>query len=227
MSSLKQEELIKRSPRGQRVTVLFEAIEKMKHEKITSIAVPLVTKVSACFDAGNKHKLPSTAQACVLSTFHQLRGNKELKQMWITSMLQFIPEQCMKEPHLALQLLMDRILKKLIQNKAEATKHSCEAVAVRPLTSMESNAVRYMAGYVAVSLLKKYKKPAKNPQLKMKRKLFVKVLTRMKAVDQLGEPESVLDYTKQWSELIDRGGLYNIDDKVNHTSTIYYKTTCQ
>ena len=73
MSSLKQEELIKRSPRGQRVTVLFEAIEKMKHEKITSIAVPLVTKVSACFDAGNKHKLPSAAQACVLSTFHQLR----------------------------------------------------------------------------------------------------------------------------------------------------------
>lgn len=86
---------------------------------------------------------------------------------------------------------------------------------MKPLTAMECNAVRYMAGYVAVSLLKKIKKPSKHPQLKGKRNLFVRVLTRMKAVNQPGEPDSVLEYTKEWSEMIDRGGLYHINDKVN------------
>ena len=40
----------------------------------------------------------------------------------------------------------------------------------------------------------------------------------MKAVDQPGEPDSVLEYTKEWSELIDRGGLYHINDMVNKKS---------
>ena len=60
---------------------------------------------------------------------------------------------------------------------------------------MECNAVRYISGYVAVSLLKKYRKPTKHPQLKVKRELYVSVLTGMEAVDQPGEPESVSDYT--------------------------------
>ena len=85
---------------------------------------------------------------------------------------------------------------------------------VRPLTVMESSAVRYMSGFVAVSLLKKYRKPTKQPKLKVKRALFVCVLSRMKAVDQPGEPDSVFDYTRLWSDLIDQGGLYHINDEI-------------
>ena len=42
----------------------------------------------------------------------------------------------------------------------------------------------------------------------------MRVLMGMKAADQGGEPDSILEYTKAWSELIDRGGLYHINDKV-------------
>ena len=70
---------------------------------------------------------------------------------------------------------------------------------------------------MAVSLLKEYRKPTKHPQLKVKWALFVHVLTEMKAVDQPGEPESMLDYTKLWSDLIDRGGLYH----TNGCSTVH------
>ena len=52
----------------------------------------------------------------------------------------------------------------------------------------------------------------------------MKVLTSMKAKNQPGEPESVLDYTTLWAELIDRGGLYHINDQVtinNFTGTVY------
>ena len=82
-----------------------------------------------------------------------------------------------------------------------------------------------MSRYVAVSLLKKYRKPTKHPQLKVKWALFVRVLTEMKAVDQPGEPESVLDYTKLWSTLIDRGGLYHINE-VCGCSTVHVECTC-
>ena len=39
-------------------------------------------------------------------------------------------------------------------------------------------------------------------------------------MDQPGEPESMLDYTKLWSDLIDRGGLYHINE-VCECSTVH------
>ena len=44
----------------------------------------------------------------------------------------------------------------------------------------------------------------------------MRVLRRMRATNQPGVPESVLDYTKVWSETIDRGGLYHINDEVRN-----------
>ena len=51
---------------------------------------------------------------------------------------------------------------------------------------MEKNAIKYMAGYVVVKLLKRFRKPTRNPLLKEKWSLFVKVLTSMKAEEQPG-----------------------------------------
>ena len=94
------------------------------------------------------------------------------------------------------------------------TNEESRAAPVKPLTAMERNAVRYMTGYVVVSLLKRYKKPTKHPKLKSKREFFVRTLTQMRASDQPGEPSSLMEYTTLWSELIDRGGLYHISDEV-------------
>lgn len=71
-----------------------------------------------------------------------------------------------------------------------------------------------MAGYVAVKLLKRYRKKSKNSRIQIKRRLFVGVLKGMRADEQPGQPDSPLEYTKLWSQMIDRGGLYNINDDV-------------
>ena len=55
---------------------------------------------------------------------------------------------------------------------------------------------------------------------KVKYSLFQSVLRGM-CVEQQPELESVEDYSKQWNELIDCGGLYHINDKV---STFYQVT---
>ena len=55
-------------------------------------------------------------------------------------------------------------------------EHPIDSGAGEPLTMRERNAIRYMAEYVAVKLLKRYKKPSTHPQVDFKWKLFVRVL---------------------------------------------------
>ena len=217
VSSLKQEELIVRSPKGRRVRVMLEAIEKIEHEKIVDIATSLTTSVHSCLTTGCGRKLPSAAQASIWSAFHKLRCDHQVKKTWSTFVSKHIATAHQKESQVTLQLLLDRVLKQLLKNKASPRKRStkmAESSAIKPLTAMEGNAVRYMAGFVAVRLLRKYRKPTKNAQLKKKRRMFIRVLTGMRAVDQPGEPNSIVEYSKLWSELIDWGGLYHINDEV-------------
>ena len=120
-----------------------------------------------------------------------------------------------EETSLGLQLILDRLLRNTIQNQAAQPGNVSTAAVARPLDKLEINAIRYMAGYIAVKLLKKYRKKAKHPRLQQKRRLFVAVLKHMRADNQPGLTGSTLvDYTEQWSRLVDRGGLYHINDKV-------------
>ena len=56
-----------------------------------------------------------------------------------------------------------------------------------------------MNGYVAFKLMKKYKKAGQ----------FVECLSSMTIE---GPESSFYDYTKEWMKLVDRGGLFNIND---------------
>ena len=69
-----------------------------------------------------------------------------------------------------------------------------------PLTKDELNALRYIAGYVPFKLLKKLQK----------RQEFRRWLEGM-AVE--GTETSYLDYTKEWIERVNRGGLFRVNDK--------------
>ena len=122
VSSLKAEELIRRSPRGKRVGLLLDELNRIEVEKVAEIAISLISKASGCIISGYKHKLPSAAQSSVWSTFHQLRGSQEMKQIWGVFVSSHLPESCRQESELALQLLLDRLLKKLLHSKADAKK---------------------------------------------------------------------------------------------------------
>ena len=55
----------------------------------------------------------------------------------------------------------------------------------------------------------------KHQELKIKHQFFVKILHQMQAADQPGDVDTLSDYTRLWSELIDQGGLYHINDEVS------------
>ena len=69
-----------------------------------------------------------------------------------------------------------------------------------PLTKDELNALQYIAGYVPFKLLKKLQK----------RQEFRRWLEGM-VVE--GTETSFLDYTKEWIERVNRGGLFRVNDK--------------
>ncbi len=227
IQTLKQEQLIKRSPKGKRIMVILDAMERLVVEKKFEICVAeLVQTMDRCLiRASQIHHLPAAVQCTIWSEFHSTRCSLETKRIWETLICK-IPEAQSQEHQFTMQILLDRILKRLIKSKAQKKLDGLSSalanVQTQPLTMLESNAIRYMAGYVAVSLLRRYRKPSKNIKLQEKRSFFVKVLSRMKCTNQPGEPTTTYEYSKLWSELIDRGGLYHINDKVNNYDCVLY-----
>ena len=70
--------------------------------------------------------------------------------------------------------------------------------------------MRYMAGYTAFKLLKKYKKISHIRNFsKSDRCLYVAVLKGMKADEADRE-----DCTSEWTERIDRGSLFHVTQQV-------------
>ena len=130
-----------------------------------SIAVILMSELGKCLSAGKRHKLPSLKQGAVWTAFHRLRSRVDVSHAWSAFIATNVPASHQNEPELAMQMILDRGLKKMISNISEGARLPPQTSSVKPLTTKETNAVRYMAGYVAVKLLKRYRRTYKNPHV--------------------------------------------------------------
>ncbi len=187
-------------------------LESLQDQQIDSIAVVLLTQLGSCLYAGKKHRLPSLAEAAVWTAFQRMRNGEEIMGEWKKYIEASSPQA--EEADFTLQLILDRGLKKMLSNAAESMNTTTEVASNQALTQVQSNAIRYMAGYVAVKLLKKYRHTYKNEKVQLKHKLFVQTLEKMRAYQQPGDPDTISQYSTVWIELIDRGGLYEINDDV-------------
>ena len=121
-----------------------------------------------CLIEAATHRLPSAAQASVWSSFHKLRCSRHIVEQWNSFVTSNIAPEESEASHLGIQMLMDRMMKLLIKSQVEEASERSSMTSCQPINEMESNAIRYMAGYVAVKLLKKYRKAAKHPRLQLK-----------------------------------------------------------
>ena len=108
------------------------------------------------------------------NSFHKLRYKSTVKHMWNSSMLKLQAPSC--ESELTLLLLLNTGIRKMLRNKSSANMLSGATAEQAYLTDREKNAVRYIADYVVVTLLKRYKKHSKDDKVCLKRKLFVSIL---------------------------------------------------
>ena len=88
-----------------------------------------------------------------------------------------------------------------VQQCGQSTRSESNTIT---LTAEEDNAIRYVCGYVASTLIKKFKKIKEEPSVQ-----FVECLGSMGSI---GDDSSYLKYTSEWLESIDRGGLFHTND---------------
>ena len=87
--------------------------------------------------------------------------------------------------------------------RTQAHKSSPSASTLR-LGADEENIIRYMSGYVALKLKHKYEKKES-----AKAEQFVECLS---SIAVQGQQSSFYEYTKEWMRLVDRGGLFQVND---------------
>ena len=126
---------------------LLHFLEDRGEDQMTEVAASLITKVHTCLTSGAKSKLPSAVQGTLWNNFHKLRNSDEVKRIW--SSFVSSSQACACECELTLQLLLDTMLKKMLENKASVVQRAVSSESAAELTLREKSVVRYMAGYVA------------------------------------------------------------------------------
>lgn len=76
------------------------------------------------------------------------------------------------------------------------------------LTADELNILRYVSGYVARQLLRRYEKKSGE--------VYRQYVTCLGEMAVAGEGDDILSYTRKWMEKVNRGGLFPINDDTFH-----------
>ena len=215
LQSLLNEEHLQSSPRGHGVIALGAFLAQQGDCRASvDIAVQLCSRLSELLEGSKRHwRLPTAVIGKLWSNFHKLRFDPEIQALWVSYQAAITtPPSLQDEGKLLLQLLLDRILKRLIAD--EATECSTAAVPERHvcLSSREQNVVRYMAGYVVRKMKKKFTEPSKQLEIQRKRQLFLRVLSAMESKDRHDDVSS-FQATCDWVEMIDREGLCHVSDE--------------
>ena len=154
--------------------------------------------VSSAF---SKYKLSSTKREHVWHEFQLERVDGRLSLMWkdmITKLGIVIDDQLLEQS--VLQELFELCLKEMAEGSTTETEDTRNV----NMSADELNVIRYVSGYVARQLLRKYEKKSGEVHDQ-----FVICLSEM-AVE--GEGSDLLYYTKKWMEIVNRGGLFPVND---------------
>ena len=216
LGALKEETLLKVTEHGPPVIELINHVLKsVRICQARDFFVGVISRLEACLQAGDRCRLPSSKAGRMWSAFHRFRVEPHLRVNWTTFLSNIqLPDALHMHSVFALQLIVDRLLKKLISLRAEEQSQRVGRNNLSTLTLREKNVVYYMSGYISVKLIKKFKKRSSNQIIQQKHQMFVHVLRRMRAEHQPDDIDTPEDYTRVWTEQIDRGGLYQIKPEV-------------
>ena len=216
LSGLHKENILIHSEKGPFVIQIVQVLlQDQQNPSVVDMAMKIFARLETCLAAGTKHRLPSSIQKKIWSSFHVARFDETVIKAWDTHIMKLkLPEVLQCYTSVAFQIIFDRLMKALIKEQKTNLSTSSEPKEIPILGHREKNVIHYMSGFVAVRLIKRYSRHTTNPKLKRKRQLFLGVLKNMRAEEQPYCLDSCEDYTRIWTEQIDRGGLYKINPKV-------------
>ena len=132
---------------------------------------------------------------------------KDLPNLWKTFLTNIQCGHVTSEPlfmEIVNEILFEKLIEEMFRVEPEESTEA-DAAEAALLTKDEENILRYACGYIGMKL---YQRFIKTPGEKAAQ--FVECLCNMHSE---GPTSSLLDYTKEWVEKINRGGLFDISDE--------------
>ena len=139
------------------------------------------------------------------TSYHKLRTSVYFRMRRKTFFSNYHSEKTSEIHPVLYQRLTDILYKKMLGRKMVQNRTASEADC-DPLTITEENALRYAAGYVCRHVKKKIKRSAHPQELK-------KLLSCLDKMREYGK-EAITDDSSRWTCIIDRGGLWHINDNL-------------
>ena len=173
-----------------------KAENKAHFETFANKLVTLLTKLVN--DAAKLNQSFSVKRQHLWRNFHELRSTT-IEALWKGFLTKLSITDI--DDHLVFQLLVDSVFEEIVHEEFEVSAEPVKSIK-SVLTQDEQNIIRYAVGYFAQRLLIKHKKIDSE-----KAASYVECLSHM-AVD--GNESSLMDYTKEWTEKINRGGLFEV-----------------
>lgn len=175
-------------------------LEKIQEASMPDLYNELFTALNSCFD-GRKVKLKSTIKERAHKKFHSLRIGR-FGTIWgeITTDLGIPALQPLEYQAISRHLFNHAMIEYF---KEHFGSEHCGKSSITLLVE-EDNALRYASGYVAMRLSKKFERKSGD-----KAAQFVECLSQMA---NMGSDTSFYQYTKEWVESINRGGLFLTND---------------
>lgn len=197
LSSLRRDNL---KQGGKRILELIEEGGEVE-QLFIDFSTKLATAVRSTFRCSTTYRSSATKREKLWSAFHQLRFS-ELPTLWkdfLSSIEVDYDDQLLQQS--VNQKLFEKVLPEHFPSAADRSPGDEE-----PLGKDELNALQYACGYIPHALLKRYEKSTGSKFDK-----FIECLGDM-AVRSECNSENLLDYTKEWIDRVNRGGLFPLND---------------
>lgn len=180
--------------------------DESRLEQFNSFGTKLLTALvyAACCSSDTPCRSEDVKREKLWSAFHKLRVGA-VDAMWRCL---FEQDGFSRLSPLVYQHVTEKLFGGLIKDHFK-DKLETSDVDIPPLTTDEENIIRYAAGYVPFKLLKKYEKMIISSSSQVDTVGIIECLSTM-AVN--GEESDMLEYTAKWTRLVNRGGLFEVND---------------
>ena len=185
---------------------VLERIVKGEAEMIAfdAFSAELTTVLKGILQTSATYRSSAAKREAIWHAFHQARLSK-LPELWDSF---FSAIKIEAGDQLLQQSVNQKLFEMLLPGQcplSSSLQHGNVQDSESPLSKDELNAMQYACGYVPHALLKRYEK--RNGR---KYETFIECLGDMAV--QSESANDILDYTKEWIDKVNRGGLFPLND---------------
>ncbi len=173
---------------------LLEQCGRPNYSEFSSFAIKFIKELKSCFVEWSSFKLTKEA---MWGTYHQLRTSTAFVKLWNTFVAESIER---KASPVFFQHVTSVVFGQLVRSKYHFDADTAETNNSR-LTYQEENILRYIAGYVC----RRVKMKLESPKRKGKDAMILCIM-------ELSGDEDDERGTEDWTNILDRGGLWHISD---------------